>query len=73
MTTQEFLSALQEVKESPEGWTALCPNHPTQENHKLSVRVGDRVHFLARCEARCHFHAIMAATRKRIAREVGVR
>ncbi len=67
MTVHEFLSNLENVTEHPSGWLARCPNHLPSENRKLSVRVGERVHFLARCQSHCPFQAIMAATRKRIA------
>ncbi len=67
MTAQELATSLS-ATESPTGWNANCPNHPSSEKHLLTIRSGDRVQVLLRCEARCPFNEIVAATKARIAR-----
>jgi hypothetical protein len=73
MTILEFVAPLADVKETPTGYSARCPNHPPDEYHTLSIRLGDRVQFLARCDGWCRFNEILAAHRALLARKAGVR
>lgn len=59
---EKILSALEGVRESASGWSALCPAHH-DKNPSLSIGVGDDGRVLLHCHAGCSPKAIIAAVR----------
>jgi putative DNA primase/helicase len=66
MKIREFLSVLDSVKETPTGWTALCPAHDDR-NASLSVGGGQDGRVLVRCHAGCSTEAIVSAVGLKVA------
>lgn len=57
---QEFLSRLQKVKKTPNGWQAICPAHE-DKNSSLSIVLSNDGVILAHCHAGCSFDAVAQA------------
>ena len=66
MTTAEFLTKLQAVKQSGTGWEARCPAH---EDHKasLSITEGKDGRILFKCFAGCSVESIVGALACKVA------
>ncbi|MBA3726607.1 MAG: hypothetical protein H0W86_09170 [Armatimonadetes bacterium] len=62
MTIDEFLSKLDRVKKTGNGWTARCPAHDDR-NPSLSVDEGQDGQVLAKCHAGCTFEQVLAAVK----------
>jgi len=60
LTTDEFLTRLQDVRQAGDGWTALCPAHGDQ-HRSLSVGTGTDGRILINCHAGCSADDIVEA------------
>lgn len=60
MSFDEFLSRLDGVRQSGDGYIARCPAHDDRRQ-SLSVRRGHKVAILVKCFSGCTFDQIMAA------------
>jgi 5S rRNA maturation endonuclease (ribonuclease M5) len=60
MTTAEFLSRLERVNKTANGWMALCPGHP-DKTPSLSVSTGEDGKTLIDCKAGCSPEKVCAA------------
>lgn len=56
---QRVLDRLDNVIETPSGWTALCPAHDDNIN-SLSIAEGHDGRVLFHCHAGCEFHDVLA-------------
>lgn len=60
MNVQEFISNLEKVKQTDNGWTALCPAHD-DHNPSLSIGEGDDGRILLHCFAGCPVEDVVAS------------
>ena len=60
MTPDELLARLEGVRQSGDGWTALCPAHEDHEN-SLSIGEGEDGRILLKCFAGCEVETIVGA------------
>src|SRR5262245_22451838 len=60
MTLDGFLSLLERVRRSANGWIARCPAHD-DATPSLSVTVGEDARILVKCFAGCELQAIVGA------------
>lgn len=60
MTADDFLTRLDRVRKSGNGWSAKCPAHDDREN-SLSVGIGNVGQILLRCFAGCPAGGVVAA------------
>ena len=65
MNANEFVSSLDNAKETPTGWSAACP---IDSSHTISIRPGRKVNILASCSGGCAFSDLMRAVRMRLMR-----